>query len=406
MSEPIKKKLLEKILSSSEFSGSKNYASYLLYLVEASDNGKNLKETSIAIEFFGKDASFNPAEDTLVRTHTYTLRKKLQNYYYNEGKDDKYHLNIPKGHYDATFVPVSENLYRTKRLIVWLAKKYYIPILGVLCIILTILWIHDRSLSKKLQSYQFIEKSDPIWKEYLQSNLPVLVVAGDHFFFDMYSEKFQSVVCVRHGKVNSLEEFEAIKRQYSDASAKPTDEPYFPYHSVWSLPPIFSILFAADQKPLLRKSSSITPQTLSEYNIIYVGSIKTLYTLKHTLSKSHFRYEILPHKITYSPSDTSRVQTFTTSLHSSGPNEDLILAVKLPGPAKNSIFIIASYHSLGAPEVVSYLTQSSTREAVEQKFIEKYHKVPKYFEILFRVTGIDKTAYSTEMLIYNEIPAD
>jgi len=192
-------------------------------LVEASDNRKNLKETSIAIEFFGKDASFNPAEDTLVR----------------------------------------------------------------------------------------------------------------------------------HGKVNSLEEFEAVKRQYPDASAKPTDEPYFPYHSVWSLPSIFSILFAADQKPLLRKSSSITPQTLSEYNIIYVGIIKTLYTLKHTLSKSHFRYEILPHKITYSPSDSSRIQTFTTSLHSSEPNEDLILAVKLPGPAKNSTFIIVFYYSLGAPEVLS-----------------------------------------------------
>ncbi|PIS27180.1 MAG: hypothetical protein COT43_11825 [Candidatus Marinimicrobia bacterium CG08_land_8_20_14_0_20_45_22] len=78
----------------------------------------------------------------------------------------------------------------------------------------------------------------------------------------------------------------------------------------------------------------------------------------------------------------------------------------MPGPAKNSILIIASYHSLGAPEVVNYLTQPSTCQAVEQKFIEKYQKVPKYFEILSRVTGIDKTAYSTEMLIYNEILAD
>ncbi|MFA4838457.1 MAG: hypothetical protein WC703_03145 [Candidatus Neomarinimicrobiota bacterium] len=79
-------------------------------------------------------------------------------------------------------------------MVVWLAKKYYIPILAALCILLAILWIHDRSLSRKLQSYQFIEKSDPIWKEYLQSNLPVLVVTGDHFFFDMYSEKFQSEI--------------------------------------------------------------------------------------------------------------------------------------------------------------------------------------------------------------------
>ena len=76
--EATQNKLLEKILKSKEFSHSKIYQSYLTYLVESSRKGKDLKETVIAIEVFGKDASFNPAEDTIVRSHTYTLRKKLE----------------------------------------------------------------------------------------------------------------------------------------------------------------------------------------------------------------------------------------------------------------------------------------------------------------------------------------
>lgn len=44
--------------------------------------------------------------------------------------------------------------------------------------------------------------------------------------------------------------------------------------------------------------------------------------------------------------------------------------------------------------------------SLEKRFKEKYDEVPQYFEILFRVTGIDKTAYSTEVLIYNEISKD
>ena len=97
------------------------------------------------------------------------------------------------------------------------------------------------------------------------------------------------------------------------------------------------------------------------------------------------------------------VQYFSTTLHSDGPNEDLVLALKLPGPLNNSIFIIASYHSLGAPEISNYLINPSIRFDLEKKFQEKFGYIPQYFELLFRVTGIDKTAYNTELLIYEEI---
>ena len=128
-----------------------------------------------------------------------------------------------------------------------------------------------------------------------------------------------------------------------------------------------------------------------------------MYILQHTLLKSHFRFEISPHLIKYLAPDTSSAKLFKTSLHSTGPNEDLVLALKLPGPSDNSIMIIASYHSLGAPEIASYLTTAATRTELEDKFRSEFKKVPQYFELLFRVTGIDKTAYNTELLIFNEI---
>ena len=88
-SDTTREKLLEKILNSNEFSNSSIYGNYLTYLVKAAIEGITLKETTIAIEFFGKDADFNPAEDTIVRSHTYTLRKKLERYYFTEGRKDK-----------------------------------------------------------------------------------------------------------------------------------------------------------------------------------------------------------------------------------------------------------------------------------------------------------------------------
>lgn len=401
--ESATKKLLDNILASGEFSHSKIYQTYLSYLVESALQGKELKETTIAIEVFGKDSSFNPAEDTTVRSHTYTLRKKLESYYFHEGKDEKTRLKIAKGHYGIEYVTASGSMIHPRNLLLFLAGKYHYAVIFALCVLALILWLQNRSAIARLHRYHVINKNDPVWKEYLQSELPVLIVVGDHFFFNEYSEKYNSQIAIRHPRINSIEDFQAL---YPKLRIDDSSEPYFPYHSVWSLPPILSILFSVNETPILRKSSDVSPQMLDEYNIIFLGSIKTLYKLKHTLLKSHFRYEISPHKVIYTPPDTGSVRVFNTSLHSPGPNEDLILALKLPGPVGNSIFILASFHSLGVPEIAYYLTLPSRRMKLDQLLEQKYGKIPRYFEVLFRVTGIDKTAYSTEILVCNQIPSN
>jgi hypothetical protein len=398
------KEWIEKILNSEEFASSHIYRTYLTYLIEAKQQEKSLKESTIAIEFFGKSADFNPSEDAIVRSHTYNLRKKLETYYLKEGKEDKFRIKIPKGHYEVTFIPASGNDRALKRrLYLLIQHKYWILIIVLLLIALAMMTVQNRTITNKLHQYQIIDRSDAIWKDYLQSKLPVLIAVGDHFFFNEYSEIYENLLAMRDGKINSQEDLETFMSQHPEKRIQPADEPYFPYHSIWSLPPILSILYSANQKPILRKSSAVSPQILGEYNIIFLGSIKTLYSLKYTLSKSHFNFGISPHFIKYSPPGTDSVRTFNTSLHSTGLNEDLVLALKLPGPADNSIFIIASYHSLGAPEIANYLTDPVTCIDLEQKFLEKYQQVPHYFELLFRVTGIDKTAYDTELLIYNQI---
>ena len=398
------KKYLDKILQSEEFSSSKTYQNYLSYLTEAATSGKELKEITIAMEFFEKDASFNPAEDTTVRSHTYNLRKKLETYYLKEGSEDKYVLEIPKGHYEVSFVPVNEAESYSRSLFNRLIKiKIYLPIIALLLAGVIYLLLQDLSLRNHLEKYEIIDENDPIWHDYLRSQLPILIAVGNHFFFTEYSEDYENLLAIRDGNINTMEDLRDFNAKHPHRRIQPADEPYFPYHSIWSLPPVLSILYSANQTPILRRSSSLSPQILGEYNIIYVGSIKTLYILQYTLQKSDFRFEISPHQIHYLKPDSGSTQVFETSLHSSGPNEDLVLALKLPGPEDNSIMIICSYHSLGAPEVANYLVNPETRSEVEKKFEEKFYRMPEYFEVLFRVTGIDKTAYNTEILIFNEI---
>ena len=398
-----KLKLVDRILASKEFSSSKVYQSYLTYLVHATEEGKSPKEITIAIDVFGKNAAFNPAEDTIVRSHTYTLRKKLDTYYYNEGRNERYRLRIPKGHYEVQILDRHDALQTQSTLIRTAVRYYPWLIIMILLFFVIYLWYALHSVEKDFFSQQHIKADDPVWKSFIQTDTPLMVVPGDHYFFTDYFEKYHKDLTVRDVTINSDAEFDSLRNRYPQYDIRPANEPYFPYHSLWSLPPILDVLYSLNKKPILRRSSAVSPQILDEYNFIFVGSIKTLYVLRHTLSQTHFQFSVSPHIITYTPPDSGAPQTYRTNLHSTGPNEDLVLALKLPGPVNNTIFLIASYHSLGAPDIASYLTTPERRIELENLFSKKYGHFPEYFEILFRVIGIDKTAYTTEILVANEI---
>ncbi len=105
---------LKRILKSDMFVRSRKLTGLLAYLVEETLAGRadRLKGYSIGIEVFGKDPSFNPDRDTLVRVQASRLRRLLSRYYQDVAPDDPIIVRIPKGNYTPQFIvnqPVSGN---------------------------------------------------------------------------------------------------------------------------------------------------------------------------------------------------------------------------------------------------------------------------------------------------------
>src|ERR1700722_5934080 len=69
------------------------------FLIECSATGRAPKETEVSIEVFGKDTSFDVAQDAMVRVYVHKLRRKLEEYYSAAGHSDPFQLTIPKGAY-------------------------------------------------------------------------------------------------------------------------------------------------------------------------------------------------------------------------------------------------------------------------------------------------------------------
>ena len=58
-----------------------------------------LKEYTLGVEAFRKNATFDPRLDTVVRTEARRLRNKLNEYYLSPGPSDSVEIELPKGGY-------------------------------------------------------------------------------------------------------------------------------------------------------------------------------------------------------------------------------------------------------------------------------------------------------------------
>jgi TolB-like protein/Tfp pilus assembly protein PilF len=96
---------LDRILSSKAFRQVDRLQRFLGFVVNetVSGRGDNLKEFLIGIEVFGKESSFDPRMDPIVRVQARRLRARLTRYYREEGRGDEIVIELPKGGYAPLF---------------------------------------------------------------------------------------------------------------------------------------------------------------------------------------------------------------------------------------------------------------------------------------------------------------
>jgi serine/threonine-protein kinase len=96
---------VDRILGSRAFSGSERMSRFLRFVIDRSLDGRasELKEYTIGIEVFDRDAAFDPRIDPIVRVEARRLRTKLAQYYETDGASDTVRVLFPKGSYVPQF---------------------------------------------------------------------------------------------------------------------------------------------------------------------------------------------------------------------------------------------------------------------------------------------------------------
>jgi len=154
---------LSLVTSSLTFRAAPRLSAFLRFVVTAQLEGKGdrIKGYTIAVEALGRDASFDPQIDPIVRVEARRLRDALARYYSGPGRDDEVIIDLPRGGYIPAFRRRSLSTeistgepnreVQTKRLAAW-THRYAKPLrivaitVGVLAV-LEVLFDIDRPLT-------------------------------------------------------------------------------------------------------------------------------------------------------------------------------------------------------------------------------------------------------------------
>ena len=391
----VTEKYLIKILESSEFKGASKYQKLLEYLVYSSLNGIIPKEVTIAYEVYKIEYEHAATGESNVRVYVFNLRKKLDLYYANEGKDDKIRFVISKGAYKVEFVDQTKN----KRL--YSARYQLIISVLVLLSLGNIFFVINYFGNKN----ELAGVSKYIWKDFVSNDLPILVVIGDYYL--VKDNSFQDRIrFLRDTRINSDPDYELFINeniQYKDIF----------YKSKLTVLGKFAPLCINElDKFFLRNnksfdiilSSDFQWQNIQNYNIIYIGSFKSLGIMKDLLKNSNFEFNSYPNELKYhqlKPDSLFHYFSFDSDVYNAYES-DYSIVTKIPGTSNTNILLFLSTRDIGLIAMLKYFTNPETIKQFENTYL-KSGTNSSYFESCFKTLGLHRNIRTVDLLHINQI---
>ena len=393
--------ILEKILNSKPFEGKEIYKELLKYLVDKYFQGETPKEITIAIDVLKQDTDFNPSENPIVRVHMHKLRKMLEQYYQNEGKNDEVKLKIPKGHYQVQFISGETSGKTTKKPVdkLWLILP--IAILTIYSGIISYMFFN-----RSYVNFPGIVQSDPIWDHFFANGYPTSVVIGDFLVFHEWDRELNKTRRIQDYDINTVEEFNSYMEAHKERQPEKWVLGEIPHNSLYNILDLHRLFLSYKEKLHIAFSSEIDIHFIKNRNTIYIGEFKNLRALSNLLSGIPLEIKTLPWwhgEISYTKDDTSVTLKTFHDWSISRYVVDIGMVAKLPGENNENYFLFAGFGYNSQIKMTELFTQSKSLKSIEKQIIELNKKIPEHFILLLEVKGFDRASTHAEIKYFKPL---
>jgi hypothetical protein len=219
-----------------------------------------------------------------------------------------------------------------------------------------------------------------------------MIVIGDHYFFNgTLNTGTQTAVC-RKTNINSDNEFNIFQKENPEFTGSISQSEYLNAMTCYGLFHVMPVLAKSDIKCQLKMASDIELQMLQDKNFIFIGSFKTLGTLKKMVENLGIIYDI-HEKHQFKKDGKFELQEFNSKFASS----DFTSIIKFTTPKGSEILFIIAGKDFGNIGLIKNITNFKTLKEIETK-------LPKNnFRASFRITGEGKTDFSTKLIVKDKI---
>jgi len=406
---------LARLLASDSLSKSETSRKLVSYLVERAIRNDAPKETDIALDVFGKDASFHGSDDSVVRVSVRTLRQKLTEYYAGPGRDDELHFEIPKGGYLLTFVPQVRPVIapavpssppmptapvpatRWPRRALWVTGAAF-ALLAISLFANLYQWNDSRGAESPVVAHA---RHSAVWADMAASHRPLTMVLGDLFMYTQTDPATGHTLYVRDTSINSSEELRALLASNPPFAAERGQRyvTMIQKSAAVGMAAILPIVTRPGRSIEVVVRDDFTGDGIRDKDIIYIGPLVRLGPLAgYYQSRSRYRYNAESSTIT----DVVANKVYAPEGTLGGERLDYALASKFRGPAGNHIMIFtAGARNAGLLQIVRTLTSPEGLAELEKKLHAKSSRVSDEFEALLTVTGFKTTDLAASVIDVN-----
>lgn len=374
------------------------------YLIECSLTGKAPKEIEVAVDVFGKEASFDVSQDAMVRVYIHKLRRKLDEFYAGPGSSEPARIVMPKGAYRFVLEPV-EALEepavplppaRQRRWRPWLVGALVTSLVLNVVILLTTY----SGVGKPRDELHTVRKN-PVWSKLLDGR-PIVVVVGDYYIFGESDPASMEVKrMVREFDINSRTELEGYLKAHPEMEDRYLDLElaYLPTAAAFALRDVMPVLAAAGPRVRVALMSDLRPATIKSSHIVYLGYISGLGSLQELVfAASRFSvgdtYDELIDRVT----NRHYVSELAGPLRDESKYYEYGYFSTFTGPDDNQIVIIAGTRDIAVMDVAEAVTRPSRLAA-----LTKQSNGQASFEGLYEVYGMENMNLDGKLLVVSKL---
>lgn len=443
---------LEKVLNSKYFVHAYKKRQFLSVICDFYLSGRagELNEYILAYDVFGRDNTYNPSADPIVRVVAHEIRKKLESYYQNEGSGDEIRMEIPAGSYQPVFLrhpPLSltevkdnTSAARSKAEAAPAKRLLMVGVISLgglslaLAVTVIVLIASNRTLKQNTAAVQNPTVYGRVWEDFLKSSSPPVVVLSNPQV-PRLSKPNEPDILLRDSVPLSLEAVEALQGKifttpqnsmadpgsHPEGGVKDNKDPiagrrsarikltlnnssYTGLGEAIGLYYLTNFFHAITREIVLKQSRTLSAEDLKNRNVIMLGGAWVNEWSGKLPDDEDFVYSV-DATITNRTPKPGEQREYLPQFDNRNGNlliDYALITVKPNLTSANKVMVLSGIYSQGTEAAVEFITDRGYLDQLDNRL--KQSNVSAHFQVLLKV-GVENGIPTTiSILALHQLP--